>query len=199
MMRRSLLCFVMLGGLAACGDKAGDDGAKGSGQPAKAPPAAPAAGYGFAAALGSDLDVQGGRRAQGGPQVPARRSATTATGGWGPEELRAGTTAFAALALIASTDRASVGSDPTIAKALDLLAAAQKESGAIHSNPAYMNYETAVAVSAFAAGPRRASTRPPRRRRATTSPRARSPTTRPTCPTAASPTRASPIPRAPRT
>jgi len=148
-MHRPLLCCVLLGGLAACGDKAGDDAAKASGQPAKAPPSAPAAGYGFAAALGSDLDVKVGDALKAGRKFMLSKR-DEATGGWGPEELRAGTTAFAALALIASTDRASVGSDPTIAKALDLLAAAQKESGAIHSNPAYMNYETAVAVSAFA-------------------------------------------------
>jgi len=149
MNRRSLLYVLMLGGLAACGDKAKEGGNPSAGAPPKAPASAPAAGYGYAAALGADLDVKVGDAMKSGRKyLLAQKDADS--GGWGKPELRAGMTAFAALALIGTTARESVGSDPTIGKALELLAAAQKDTGAIHSNPAYTNYETAVAVSAFA-------------------------------------------------
>lgn len=149
MMRRSLVCFLMLGGLAACGDKAQEGGNAPAAAPPKAPASAPAAGYGYAAALGADLDVKVGDAMKAGRKYLLAQK-DEASGGFGKPELRAGMTAFAALALVATTARESVAGDPTITQALELLAAAQEASGAIHSNPAYTNYETAVAVSAFA-------------------------------------------------
>jgi len=162
--------FAALAGLAltlaACGDKDAKKGASpdlsapsgtgGSSQPNKVDATATttvragAGGYGYAAALGDELDKQTGEALhKGRTYLLGKRD--DATGGWDPTgPVAAGYTAFGALALIATTPKESVSTDPTILKALEFLKSKQKDDGSIWSNAQYVNYETSVALAALA-------------------------------------------------
>src|SRR2546423_15601622 len=83
---------------------------------------APAAGYGYAAALGGDLD-----KAVGESIGKARKFLLSqrdeGSGAFGAKTpIAAGLTALGALALIGTTPRESVANDPTIGGSLDFLA-----------------------------------------------------------------------------
>ncbi|MCC7136988.1 MAG: hypothetical protein IT460_01000 [Planctomycetes bacterium] len=134
-----------------CGEKdAPAGGAKGGAAPVKAADA-PAGGYGYAAALGSDLDKKVGDALRNGRKF-LLSVRDEATGTWEPKmPVSTGFTAFATLALIGSLERASVATDPVVLAALEAVAKAQKENGAIWGSPQFINYETSAAVSAFAA------------------------------------------------
>jgi squalene-hopene/tetraprenyl-beta-curcumene cyclase len=142
-----VLVLLLVGALPACGDESPTT------PPPGTPPAPPASagGYGFAEALGADLDRKTGDALQKGRayMLAQRDEATGAFDDAGPTS--AGYSAFGALSLIASTRRESVAGDPTIGKTLDFVASFQKDDGGVWENDAYRNYETAVAVSAFAA------------------------------------------------
>ena len=155
--RTFVLCLCALP-FAACGDDRKDDplaaksggGGSASTQSSKGP--GPAAGYGYAANLGSELDKKVGdavQKAKG--WLLSRRDA--ATGAWGADpknDLSVGFTSLAVVALIGATPRESVSTDPTILKSLDYVVAAQRQNGSIGKNPAYVNYETSAAVGALA-------------------------------------------------
>lgn len=155
MMRRTTAGCLSLLLVAGCGDKG--DGGKGTAAPSggagvqKVPDprgAAGAGGYGYVAALGGDLDKK-----VGDAIVRARKFLLSkrdeATGSW-KNPVAAGFTALAATALVASTPREQVASDPVITKALQFLAAAQKPDGSVNSNDRFTTYETSAAVGAFA-------------------------------------------------
>jgi squalene-hopene/tetraprenyl-beta-curcumene cyclase len=147
-----LFAFALVAGLTACGEEAPKTG--GTPPTPSATPSAPpasAGGYGYAANLGADLDKKAGDAlAKGRAFMLSKRDAGTgAFDAEGPTS--AGYSAFGALALIAATRRESVGDDPTIGKTLEYVASFQKPEGGIWENDGYRNYETAVAVSAFAA------------------------------------------------
>jgi len=159
MMRRTTVGCLSLLLVAGCGDKGAPEGGKGTAAPSGTGGAsvqkgqdprggAAAGGYGYTAALGGDLDKK-----VGDAMVRARKFLLSkrdeATGSW-KNPVAAGFTAIAATALIASTPREQVASDPTIAKALQFLAAAQKPDGSVNSNDRFTTYETSAAVGAFA-------------------------------------------------
>ena len=150
--------------LSACGDKGSNDSYGGSTKPGT-PPAAPAAGaakpdggaaaasaggYGYAAALGDELDRRTGDALKRGRAFLLRKR-DEATGAWDPNgPVSAGYSAFGVLALIATTPKESVGGDPTIRRSLEFIRTKQKDDGSIWSNPQFVNYETAVCVAALA-------------------------------------------------
>ncbi len=134
--------------LAACGDT----------EKKKAPAAPPSAGgyaagaggYGYAAQLGDDLDKKAGDAVKKARAfVLTMRDEESGAFGKGTP-IETGFSAFGALALVASTPRKDVATDPLIEKTLAHVAAGQKPNGSIWSNGAYVNYETSVSVSAFA-------------------------------------------------
>jgi squalene-hopene/tetraprenyl-beta-curcumene cyclase len=145
-----LAALALASGLVACGD----DATKTTPTPPTGGPGGvpvSAGGYGYAGALGSDLDKKAGDALGKGRtyMLSKRDEATGAFDAEGPTS--AGYSAFGALALIASTRRENVGGDPTIGKTLEYVASFQKPDGGVWENDGYRNYETAVAVSAFAA------------------------------------------------
>ena len=113
---------------------------------------APAGGYGYSAALGGDLDKTVGEAVGKGKKflLGKRDEASGAFAAKSP--IAAGMTALATLAMIGATPRESVSNDPTITKSLEFLASRQKPAtGAIAGeNEQYANYETSLAISAFA-------------------------------------------------
>lgn len=112
---------------------------------------APAAGYGYAGALGTDLDKQVGD-ALGRAKKFLLASRDAATGAWDPAgQVPAGFTSLAGLAVLGATPREAVADDAVIAAALKFVAGKQGANGSIFSNPRYVNYETAIAISFFAA------------------------------------------------
>jgi squalene-hopene/tetraprenyl-beta-curcumene cyclase len=152
MSRRTTAAVAFLAlALLACGHEEGEKAPSAAGgTPPGGGYAAKAGGYGYAAALGADLD-----RKVGDAMVRGRKHLLSlrdeASGAWGAGTPTAvGFTALATLALVGTTPRESVATDPTIVKSLEYVVAAQKPDGAIWSNAQYVNYETAVAVSALA-------------------------------------------------
>jgi hypothetical protein len=160
--RHSISIAFALALLAGCGK---DDAGKTSGGGGETPPAmtAPAGGtaadpgygagggYGYAARLGAEVDRKvGDAMTKGRRYLLGKRD--EASGSWGPDVApkNVGSTALAAVAMAGSMARERVKDDPVVAKALDFLAAAQKEDGSIFSNPQFVNYETSAAILAFA-------------------------------------------------
>src|SRR5262245_10885040 len=141
-----LALLALVAGLSACGK----DEPKSAPTPPSAGPAS-AAGYGYAANLGSELDKRAcDALAKGRGFMLSKRNAES--GAFDPDgPTSAGYSAFGALSLIAATRRESVADDPTIGKTLEYIASFQKPEGGVWENDAYRNYETAVAVAAFAA------------------------------------------------
>jgi squalene-hopene/tetraprenyl-beta-curcumene cyclase len=157
-MNRGVPVLALVVVLGACGkdekaDVLSNKSGGGGGQVSKIQ--SPAGGYGYAANLGADLDRKVGDAVQKGKKwLLSRRDA--ATGAWGADpdpkkDLSVGFTALATTAVIGATARESVAGDPTIVKSLDHVASALRVNGSIGRNPAYVNYETSVAVGAFAA------------------------------------------------
>lgn len=111
---------------------------------------APAAGYGYAGVLGAELDKQVGDALGRGKQF-LLKGRDAETGAWDPKgQVPAGFTALATVAVIGATPRELVADDPVVAAALKFLATKQAANGSVFSNPRYVNYETSVAISAFA-------------------------------------------------
>lgn len=76
-------------------------------------------------------------------------------GGWGFPSMKVppnvGSTAFAVLGLIASTDRLTTKTDENILQGLRFIAAKQADNGAIFDNPQYVTYHTSVSIGALSA------------------------------------------------
>lgn len=154
--------FALVGlslSLSACGDKDSKPSTDskstpaGTGSAANQPSKINAAanGYGYAAALGDELDRNVGDSLQKGRKFLLGKR-DEETGSWDPKgPVAAGYTAFGALAIIATTPKESVASDPTVLKALEFLKSKQQDDGSIYSNKSFVNYETAVSLAAVAA------------------------------------------------
>lgn len=112
---------------------------------------APAAGYGYAAALGTELDKQvGDALGRAKKYLLAQRDA--AAGAWDPAgQVPVGFTALAGVAIVGATAREAVADDAVITAALKFVAGKQAANGSVYSNPRYVNYETSIVISFLAA------------------------------------------------
>jgi hypothetical protein len=160
--RPVVLLLALAGALPGCGKDEGGGPASGGGgaspgpgsggsaakpNPAGGYGASAASGYGYASTLGSEADRKAGDAITKGRRFLLSKR-DESTGAWSDGNV--GFTALAATAITGTTAREAVKDDPTVAKALDFLKAAQKEDGSIASNPSFVNYETSAAVLAFA-------------------------------------------------
>src|SRR5262245_1806160 len=130
---------------ARCGKDEGRPASPPSSPPASgggmaAPAAGAAAGYGYAANLGDDLDRKvGDAMVKGKKLLLGKRDEKT--GAW-PGHAEAGSTALVTTSIVGTLAREVVKDDPVVKKALDYLVSKQREDGAISSNPQFVNYET---------------------------------------------------------